>query len=417
MARAVDDRPAALDVEDVRKDFPILERTINGKPLIYLDSAATSQKPRQVIDRVVDFYERHNANIHRSVHTLGEEATEAYEGARAKLARFIGAPDSDSVVFNRGTTESLNLVAFGWGRKFLREGDEVLLTELEHHSNIVPWQLTANATGAVLRYIPITDEGRLDMAAFESLLTDRTRVVALSGMSNVLGTMPPVRRIADAAHAVGAVVVVDGAQLVPHSPVDVAQLDCDFLTISGHKMLGPTASGGLYGKLELLEAMDPFMGGGEMIMEVLPDRSTYKAPPHKFEAGTMNIAQEVGLDAAVDYLQALGMENVKRHEDELAAYAIERLTHAGARVFGPHDVTDRGAEISFAYRNLHPHDVAQVLDQEGVAVRAGHHCAQILMRRLNVPATTRASFYVYNTRDDVDALIAALERVDAIFGS
>ncbi len=417
MARAVDDRPAALDVEDVRKDFPILERTINGKPLIYLDSAATSQKPRQVIDRVVDFYERHNANIHRSVHTLGEEATEAYEGARAKLARFIGAPDSDSVVFNRGTTESLNLVAFGWGRKFLREGDEVLLTELEHHSNIVPWQLTANATGAVLRYIPITDDGRLDMAAFESLLTDRTRVVALSGMSNVLGTMPPVRRIADAAHAVGAVVVVDGAQLVPHSPVDVAQLDCDFLTISGHKMLGPTASGGLYGKLELLEAMDPFMGGGEMIMEVLPDRSTYKAPPHKFEAGTMNIAQEVGLDAAVDYLQALGMENVKRHEDELAAYAIERLTHAGARVFGPHDVTDRGAEISFAYRNLHPHDVAQVLDQEGVAVRAGHHCAQILMRRLNVPATTRASFYVYNTRDDVDALIAALERVDAIFGS
>jgi len=413
----VDDRPAALDVEDVRKDFPILERTINGKPLIYLDSAATSQKPRQVIDRVVDFYERHNANIHRSVHTLGEEATEAYEGARAKLARFIGAPDSDSVVFNRGTTESLNLVAFGWGRKFLREGDEVLLTELEHHSNIVPWQLTANATGAVLRYIPITDDGRLDMAAFESLLTDRTRVVALSGMSNVLGTMPPVRRIADAAHAVGAVVVVDGAQLVPHSPVDVAQLDCDFLTISGHKMLGPTASGGLYGKLELLEAMDPFMGGGEMIMEVLPDRSTYKAPPHKFEAGTMNIAQEVGLDAAVDYLQALGMENVKRHEDELAAYAIERLTHAGARVFGPHDVTDRGAEISFAYRNLHPHDVAQVLDQEGVAVRAGHHCAQILMRRLNVPATTRASFYVYNTRDDVDALIAALERVDAIFGS
>ncbi len=412
----MDDRPAALDVERVRKDFPILERLVHGRPLVYLDSAATSQKPRQVIDRLVDFYERHNANIHRSVHTLGEEATEAYENARVKLAGFIGAPEPASVVFNRGTTESLNLVAYGWGRKFLREGDEVLLSELEHHSNIVPWQLTASVTGAVLRYVPVTDDGRLDMEALGSLLTDRTKVVAVSGMSNVLGTMPPVRRIADAAHAVGAVVVVDGAQMVPHSPVDVAALDCDFLTISGHKMLGPTASGGLYGKLELLEAMDPFMGGGEMIMEVLPDRSTFKDPPHKFEAGTMNIAQEIGLEAAVDYLQALGMDNVKRHEDELAAYAIERLTGAGATVFGPQEVTDRGAEVSFAFRDLHPHDIAQVLDQEGVAVRAGHHCAQILMRRLNVPATTRASFYVYNTRDDVDALIAALDRVDAVFG-
>jgi cysteine desulfurase / selenocysteine lyase len=417
VARAVDDRPVALDADRLRKDFPILERVVHGKPLVYLDSAATSQKPRQVIDAVTEYYEQHNANIHRSVHLLAEEATALYEEARVKLAGFVGAPQAESIVFNRGTTESLNLVAHGWGRKFLREGDEVLLTELEHHSNIVPWQLTANLTGAVLRYVPITDEGRLDMEAFESLLTDRTKVVALSGMSNVLGTMPPVRRIADAAHAVGAIVVVDGAQMVPHSRVDVAQLDCDFLTISGHKMLGPTASGGLYGKLELLEAMDPFMGGGEMIMEVLPDHSTYKAPPHKFEAGTMNIAQEVGLGAAIDYLEAVGMENVRRHEEDVTAYAIERLTDAGATVFGPHDVADRGAEVSFAFRDVHPHDVAQILDQEGVAVRAGHHCAQILMRRLNVPATTRASFYVYNTREDVDALIGALERVNVIFGA
>jgi cysteine desulfurase/selenocysteine lyase len=417
MARAVDERPAALDAERLRKDFPILERVVHVKPLVYLDSAATSQKPHQVIDAVTEYYEQHNANIHRSVHLLAEEATALYEEARVRLAGFVGAPQPESIVFNRGTTESLNLVAHGWGRKFLHEGDEVLLTELEHHSNIVPWQLTANLTGAVLRYVPITDEGRLDMEAFEALLTERTKVVGVSGMSNVLGTMPPVRRIADAAHAAGAVVVVDGAQLVPHAPVDVMALDCDFLTISGHKMLGPTASGGLYGKLEILEAMDPFMGGGEMIMEVLPDHSTYKAPPHKFEAGTMNIAQEVGLGAAIDYLEAVGMDSVKRHEEELTAYAIERLTDAGAVVFGPHDVADRGAEVSFAFRDVHPHDVAQILDQEGVAVRAGHHCAQILMRRLNVPATTRASFYVYNTREDVDALIAALGRVDAIFGS
>ncbi len=416
MARAVDDRPVALDADRVRKDFPILERVVHGKPLVYLDSAATSQKPRQVIDAVTEYYEQHNANIHRSVHLLAEEATALYEHSREKLAAFVGAPDPSSVVFNRGTTESLNLVAYGWGRKFLREGDEVLLTEMEHHSNIVPWQLTANATGAVLRYVPITEDGRLDMEAFDGLLTERTKAVCVTGMSNVLGTMPPVRRIADAAHAAGAIVVVDGAQLVPHAPVDVVGLDCDFLTISGHKMLGPTASGGLYGKLELLDAMDPFMGGGEMIMEVLPDRSTYKQPPHKFEAGTMNIAQEVGLAAAIEYLEALGMDSVKRHEEELTGYAIERLTEAGATVFGPREVTNRGAEVSFALRGVHPHDVAQILDQEGVAVRAGHHCAQILMRRLNVPATTRASFYVYNTREDVDALIGALQRVDAIFG-
>jgi cysteine desulfurase / selenocysteine lyase len=417
MARVIERREESLDVERVRKDFPILERAVHDRPLVYLDSANTSQKPRQVIDAVVDFYERHNANIHRAVHALGEEATQSYEGARAKVADFIGAPDPSCIVFNRGTTESLNLVAHAWGRKFLRRDDEVLLTEMEHHSNIVPWQLAAQATGAHLRYVPITDEGRLDMQAFDAMLTERTKVVGVTGMSNVLGTMPPLRRIADAAHAVGAVVVVDGAQLVAHSPVNVVELDCDFLTISGHKTMGPTASGGLYAKRQLLEEMDPFLGGGEMILEVLPDRSTYKDPPWKFEAGTMNIAQEIGLGAGIDYLQSLGMEAVHRYEQKLAAYAIERLADLGASVFGPHDTTDRGAEVSFWYRDIHPHDLAQVLDQEGVAVRAGHHCAQILMRRLGVPATTRASFYAYNTRDEVDALVAALQRAGELFGS
>src|SRR5919204_6987440 len=342
MARVMDRHAKAIDVDRVRKDFPILEREVHGHPLVYLDSANTSHKPRAVIDAVTDFYEHHNANIHRAVHTLGGEATEAFEGARQRIATFIGAPDPSCVVFNRGTTESLNLVAHAWGRKFLREGDEVLLTEMEHHSNIVPWQLTAQATGAHLRYVPITDEGRLDMDAYDNMLSERTKAVCVTGMSNVMGTMPPLRRIADAAHAVGAVVVVDGAQLVAHSPVDVRELDCDFLTISGHKTMGPTASGGLYGKRHLLEEMDPFLGGGEMILEVLPDRSTYKEPPWKYEAGTMNIAQEVGLGAAIDYLQSLGMEAVHRHEQDLAAYAIEGLTAIGATVFGPHDVTNRG---------------------------------------------------------------------------
>src|SRR2546423_3948867 len=389
MARVMERYGGTLDPERSRKDFPILERTVHDRPLVYLDSANTSQKPRAVIDTLVDFYERHNANIHRAVHTLGEEATEAYEAARAAVARFIGAPDPSCIVFNRGTTESLNLVAHAWGRAFLREGDEVLLTEMEHHSNIVPWQLAAHVTGAQLRYVPITDEGRLDMEAFDRMLTERTKVVGVTGMSNVLGTMPPLRRIADAAHAVGAVVVVDGAQLSAHAPVNVVELDCDFLTISGHKAMGPTASGGLYGKRDLLERMDPFLGGGEMIMEVLPDRSTYKDPPWKFEAGTMNIAQEIGLKAAVEYLESLGMEAVHRHELDLAAYAIERLTSMGATVFGPHDVTDRGAEVSFWYRDVHPHDLAQVLDQEGVAVRARDHRRPVLMGRPGGPATPR----------------------------
>jgi cysteine desulfurase / selenocysteine lyase len=384
---------------------------------VYLDSANTSQKPRQVIDALTEFYERHNANLYRAVYELAEEATALFEQARAKLAGFIGAPDPSSVVFTRGTTESLNLVAYGYGRRAVREGDEILLTQVEHHSNIVPWQFVAQATGATLRYIELTDDGVLDLSDLDGLITERTKVVAVTGQSNVLGILPPLRRMAEAAHAVGAVVVVDGAQLVPHNPVDVVDLDIDFLTISGHKMLGPTASGGLYGKLDLLERMDPFLGGGEMIMEVHPDHSTFKAPPWKFEAGTMNIAQEIGLAAAIDYLEDLGMDAVRGHEKELTAYAIERLTEAGAKVFGPSDVRERGGAVSFWYRDIHPHDLAQVLDQDGICVRPGHHCAQILMRRLGVPATTRASFYVYNTPDEVDALVVALEKARKVFGA
>jgi cysteine desulfurase/selenocysteine lyase len=417
MARVIETTPPALDVERIRKDFPILERTTHGKRLVYLDSANTSQKPRQVIDAVTEYYERHNANLYRAVYELAEEATAMFEDARDRLAAFIGAPDPSCIVFNRGTTESLNLVAYGYGRKFLHEGDEVLLSELEHHSNVVPWQLCAGATGAKLRYFSLGDDGMLDLGHLDRVITDRTKVIAITGQSNVIGTLPPLRRLADAAHAVGAVLVVDGAQLVPHNPVDVTQLDVDFLTISGHKMLGPTASGGLYGKRELLDRMDPFMGGGEMIMEVYPDRSTYKEPPHKFEAGTMNIAEEIGLVAAIDYLEGLGMDAVREHEKELTRYAMKRLADAGAKVFGSEDPDVRGGAVSFWYRDIHPHDLAQVLDQEGVCVRPGHHCAQILMRRLGVPATTRASFYVYNVPEEVDALVAALEKARDVFGA
>jgi cysteine desulfurase/selenocysteine lyase len=406
-----------LDVERIRKDFPILDRVIHGKRLVYLDSSNTSQKPRQVIEAVTSYYERHNANLYRAVNALAEEATAMFEGAREKLARFIGAPEPACVVFNRGTTEAINLVAHGYARKFLREGDEILLSEVEHHSNLVPWQFAAQATGATLRFIPLAQDGTLDLSNLESLLTDRTKILAVTGMSNVLGTLPPLRLLADAAHAVGAVMLVDGAQLVPHHPVNVVELDIDFLTISGHKMLGPTASGGLYGKRGVLERMDPFLGGGEMILEVYPDHSTFKDAPFKFEAGTMNIAEEIGLGAAVDYLEALGMDAVRLHERELTAYALKRLTEAGAKVFGPMDTEVRGGAVSFWYRDIHPHDLAQILDTEDVCVRAGHHCAQPLMRVLGVPATTRASFSVYNSEDDVDALISALEKAGSIFGA
>jgi cysteine desulfurase/selenocysteine lyase len=408
---------SALDVARVREDFPILRRRFDDKPLVYLDSAATSQKPQAVIDAVSDFYGNHNANVHRGVYALGEEATSLYEGARESIARFIGAPEAATVVFNRGTTESVNLVAHGWGRKVLGPGDEILITEMEHHSNIIPWQMCAAATGATLRYLRVTDDGQLDLEDLDGSITERTKILAVTGMSNVLGTYNPVRRLADAVHAVGGVILVDGAQLVPHVPVDVVELDCDFLTISGHKMFGPTASGGLYGRRELLERMDPFLGGGEMISEVFEDHATYNEIPFKFEAGTMNIAQEVGLAAAIDYIESIGgMETVRDHEHELTAYAIERLESAGASVFGSKDPAIRGGAVSFAYHDVHPHDLATILDSQGISVRAGHHCAQLLMRRLGVPATTRASFSIYNTREEVDALVASLARAEDVFG-
>jgi cysteine desulfurase / selenocysteine lyase len=405
-----------LDVARIRADFPVLHRTVGDKPLVYLDSAATSQKPRQVIDAVSDFYANHNANAHRGLYMLAEEATEMYEGARAKLARFIGAPDPATIVFTRGTTESTNLVAYAWARRELHEGDEILLTDMEHHSNIVPWQLAARDTGAVLRYVPLTDDGLLDLSVLGTLLTEKTKLVAVTGMSNSLGTLPPLKRLIEAAHVVGALVLVDGAQLVPHVPVDVSDLDCDFLTISGHKMLGPTASGGLYGKLDLLERMDAFLSGGHMIDEVFHERSTWNVVPYKFEAGTMNIAQEVGLGAAIDYLEALGMDRVRAHEEHITAYALERLLAAGARVFGPRDVALRGGAISFWYKDVHPHDLATILNEEGIAIRAGHHCNQLVMRRYGVPATARASFYLYNTDEEVDVLVEALAKAGDVFG-
>jgi len=410
------ERKGSLDVARVRADFPILARTVGDAPLVYLDSAATSQKPRQVIDAESEFYANHNANAHRGLYMLAEEATEMYEEARAKLARFIGTDDPATIVFTRGTTESTNLVAYAWARRFLKEGDEILLSDMEHHSNIVPWQLAARDTGAVLRYLPLTDDGLLDLSDLGSLLTTRTKLLAVTGMSNSLGTLPPLGQLTDAAHAVGALVLVDGAQLVPHVPVNVTELDCDFLTVSGHKMLGPTASGGLYGKHEILEEMDAFLGGGHMIDEVFHDHSTWNVVPYKFEAGTMNIAQEVGLGAAIDYLEALGMDAVRAHEEEITAYAIDRLLDAGATVFGPKDVSVRGGAVSFWYKQIHPHDLATILNEEGIAIRAGHHCNQLVMRRYGVPATARASFYVYNTNGEVDALVAALAKAEGVFG-
>jgi len=404
-----------LDVEAIRRDFPILGRTVGDKPLVYLDSAATSQKPRQVIEAESDFYAAHNANAHRGIYQLGEEATELFEGARATLAGFFGAPGPETIVFTRGTTESMNLVAHAWGRTFLRPGDEILITEMEHHSNIVPWQLCARDTGAVLRYVPLTDDGQLDLSDLGSLLTERTKILSVTGMSNALGTITPLRQLVEAGHAVGAVVAVDAAQLAPHVAIDVTALDCDFLAFSGHKMLGPTASGGLYAKRELLEAMEPMFGGGEMIREVYHDHATWNEVPYKFEAGTMQIAQQVGLGAAVDYLTGIGMDAVRAHEEDITAYALDRLLEAGATVYGPKDASIRGGAVSFWYKDVHPHDLATILNEEGVAIRAGHHCAQLVMRRYGVPATARVSFYIYNAKEEVDALIDALATAEDIF--
>jgi len=404
------------DVAEIRRDFPILERQVNGKPLVYLDNAATSQKPRRVIEALTDHYERHNANVQRGVHRLAEESTAAYEGAREKVARFLAAPDATGLVFTRGTTESINLVAHAWGRKNLREGDEVVLTESEHHSNLVPWQLAAQATGAKLRFIPILDDGTLDMEEAERLIGPRTKLVSVIHSSNVLATINPVERLAELAHENDALMLVDGAQSAPHLPVDVEALGCDFFAGSGHKMLGPTGVGFLWGRPEILEEMDPFLGGGEMIREVHLDHSTWNDLPHKFEAGTMNIAQAIGLGAAVDYLDELGMESVRECERRIGEYAYRRLSEIeGIVIHGPEK--DRTGLVSFSLPDVHPHDLSQLLDEEGIAIRSGHHCCQPLMRRLGVAATARASFYLYNTEEEADTLVEALVRAREFFGA
>jgi cysteine desulfurase/selenocysteine lyase len=404
------------DVEKVRKDFPILERRVGEKRLVYLDNAATSQKPRRVLDALGEYYEVHNANIHRAVHRLAEEATAAYEEAREKVASFLGAPDVRSLVFTRGTTESTNLVAYAWGRKNLRLGDEVVLTETEHHSNLVPWQLAARATGAKLRFIPILEDGTLDMEAAERLIGSRTKLVGCIHASNVLGTINPIEELAELAHGVGALMLVDGAQSAPHMPVDVGASGCDFFACSGHKMLGPTGVGVLWGKPEVLEEMDPFLGGGEMIREVHLDHATWNDLPYKFEAGTMNIAQAIGFGAAIDYLNDVGMENIREHERRLGEYAYDKIREVeGGTVYGPEE--GRTGLVSFSLPDVHPHDLSQILDEAGIAIRSGNHCAQPLMRRLGVAATSRASFYLYNTEEEVDALVGALKRAREFFGA
>ena len=399
-----------LDVEALRKDFPVFETLAHGKRLVYLDSAATSQKPREVIDRMIRFYETENANVHRGIYELAERATNAYEGAREACARFIGARSSSQIVFTKGTTEAINLVRFTWGRENVHEGDEILVTDLEHHSNLVPWQLLAQETGATLRHLPIDEEGRLRIDLLGEYITDKTKIVCVSHVSNVLGTINPIRQIADAAHAVGARVLVDGAQAVPHIQVDVNETDADFYTFSSHKMLGPTGAGVLYGRPDLLDEMPPFHGGGEMIREVWADRATFAEIPHKFEAGTPNVAQVVGMGAAVEYLERIGMDEIRAHEKEITAYALEQLDAIGATIYGPRDMESRGGVVSFNLDEVHPHDMATIVDQDGVCIRAGHHCAQPLMRCLGVPATARASFYLYNTPEDVDALVAAVTK-------
>jgi cysteine desulfurase/selenocysteine lyase len=399
-----------------RADFPILAREINGKPLAFLDSAASTQKPTAVLDAMDHFARTSYANIHRGAYTLSEEATRAYERARKNVAKFINARSARELIFTRNTTESINLVARTWAEANLRPGDAILLTEMEHHSNIVPWQLAAQRTGAQVFYTPITDEGELDLAAYDTLLErHQPRLVAVTQMSNVLGTLTPLTQVIARAHAVGALALVDGAQGAPHLPVDVRALDCDFYAFSGHKMLGPTGIGALWGRAELLEAMPPFLGGGDMIREVTLAGSTWNDLPWKFEAGTPAIIEAVGLGAAVDYLRQLGMERVRAHERALTSYALERLSAIpGLTIYGP-PAERRGGVVSFTLGDIHAHDLATLLDREGVAVRAGHHCAQPLMERFGVAATARASFYVYTTSAEVDALAEALERARAVF--
>ena len=407
---------AVLDIAAIRADFPILSRQVHGRPLVYLDNAATTQKPRQVIDALVDYYSNTNANIHRGLHTLAEEATAAYELTRQKTADFIGAASPREVVFTRNTTESLNLLAYTLGAR-LRPGDEIILSALEHHSNLVPWQLVTQRTGARLRFIELDADGEFDLDQARTLFNQRTRIVSIAHMSNVLGTIAPVAELSEMARAVDATMIIDAAQSVPHLPLDVASLGADFAAFSSHKMLGPTGVGVLWGRQQLLADLDPFLGGGEMISVVNREESSWAALPHKFEAGTPNIADVVAFGAALDYLSGLGMQTVRDHDHALTAYAMDRLSAIeGLEIYGPSDAERRGAVVAFNYADIHSHDIATILDRGGVAVRAGHHCAQPLMRTLAVPATARASFYIYNEMFEIDAMVDGLREAGERFG-
>ncbi|MBI2362390.1 MAG: cysteine desulfurase [Elusimicrobia bacterium] len=406
----------AFAAAKVRADFPVFKRRVKGRPLVYLDSAATSQKPWSVIKALTAYYERHNANIHRGVHTLAEEGERLIEESRAKAARFVNAPRPENMVFVRNTTEAINLVAHGWARKHLKAGDEVLVSELEHHSNLVPWQLLARDAGVRLRQIPVDGEGRIDLEAARRALTPKTRLVAFTAMSNALGTLSPVKELVDLAHRGGALALVDGAQWVPHLKTDVQAWGCDFLAFSGHKMLAPAGVGFLYGKTEVLESMDPFLGGGGMIQEVWFDRSTWNTVPHRFEAGTPSLGDYAAFGAAVDYLEACGLDALRAHEEALTGRLLEVLrAQAGVTVYGPLDPKLRGGVVSFNIEGVHPHDVGQVFDSEGVAIRVGHHCCQPLMRRLQTGGTARASVYLYNTEEDIEVFARALKKVGEFF--
>jgi cysteine desulfurase / selenocysteine lyase len=408
-------RTASYDVARIRADFPILRRQVRGKPLVYLDNAATTQKPQAVIDRIVRYYSEENSNVHRGVHYLSEIATAAYEDARITVKRFINARSEKEIIFTRGTTESINLVAASWGRRNVKAGDEVLITAIEHHSNIVPWQLLCEETGATLRVTPVNDAGEILLDEFAKLLTPRTKIVAFGHASNALGSINPIRKMISMAHANGSITLVDGAQGVPHIAVDVRELDCDFYAFSAHKVYGPTGTGVLYGKEALLDAMPPYQGGGDMILSVSFEKTTYNALPYKFEAGTPNIEGVIGMGAALDYVSAIGLSNIAAHEHDLLTYATARLEEMdGLRIIGT--AAEKASVISFTMEGVHPHDIGTILDQEGIAIRTGHHCAQPLMMRFNVPATGRASFGIYNTRQEVDALIGGLQKVIEVFG-
>lgn len=408
----------ALNVKRIRQDFPILKRLVSGgKPLVYLDNAATTQKPLSVINSIHDYYMNYNSNIHRAVHQLAEEATLAFETTRAKVAKFINASSTDEIIFTRNATEAINLVAYSWGRANMKKNDRVVISEIEHHSNIVPWQILTTEKGAFLDYVGVDDRGYLKMQEYSKYLENKkTKLVSITQMSNVLGTITPVQDIIKQAHERGIPVLIDGAQSVPHMPVDVQKMNCEFMAFSAHKMLGPTGVGVLYVKRDVLEKMQPFLGGGDMIKEVHKYETRYNDLPYKFEGGTPNIADVIGFSAAIDYLDGLGMDHVREHEIDITRYALERIAGVkGVTIYGPRNVADRGGVVSFNIGDIHPHDLATIMNDHGIAIRSGHHCAQVLMERLDVAATSRASFYIYNTKEEVDLLISALEEARKMF--